>query len=164
MAVIHGDDQRRGPKRAVAGGKNLGIGRAHGLFRRVDLRSRHEFLFIKFFTGRVLADRGNGEPATNLVLRIRHESGHAPFVADIFRDGLHAGQDQVLALLPAANGLHVVLEINALLDRALQLVAPRGNLVGAAAIENLHILATGEAFRDPARIHGDIPAADDDHP
>ena len=62
-----------------------------------------------------------------------------------------------------ADRLGVVDELDPLLDRAVQLVLARRDLVGAAAVHDLHVLAAGQALGDAAGIHGDVAAADDEH-
>ena len=63
----------------------------------------------------------------------------------------------------APDRLDVVDELDALFDRSVELVLARGDLVRSAPVDNLDVLAPGQALGDAAGVHRDVAGADDDH-
>ena len=87
----------------------------------------------------------------------------APVVVRLAERGLHALERELVAARDHCNLLGVVEELDVLLDRMVELDLAGWNLAGAAAIDDLDVLAAGQALRDPAGIHRDVAATDHHH-
>ena len=85
-----------------------------------------------------------------------------PSVPGLAEPGAHAAQDEAAVGLVHAARLHVVDDLDALLERAVQLVLARRDLLGPAAVEHLHVLAARQAARRAAGVHGHVAGADHD--
>ena len=136
VAVLHGHDDGRAAEGAVAGGEDLVVIRCAWNPRSVLTRS----LAIRPQTGQLialglLADRGDHHAAVDVVLGALD---HEPAGAGRRRRARRARSARISApgRCPFSDDLElqgVVDELDALLERALQLVAPGRDLLGACA-------------------------------
>ena len=163
MAVVHRVDDRRGAERTVAGGEDLRVGGAHRVPVRRHLVVLQQPARAEVLRVGLLPDREHDHPAGQIVLRARdldrEPAAVRPGLAEL---GRPAAEREPVAARDDLDRLGVVDELDPLLDRAVELVLARGDLVGAAPVDDLHVLAPGEPARDPARVHRDVAGADDD--
>ena len=165
VAMLHGHDDGRAAEGAVAGGEDLGVGRAHRVPVGAHAVAGHQARATPSSSIRgLLADRHDDHAAIDVVLAAGHVLGPAAAVlAGLAQPGLDAAQREAVALGDDRDRLGVVDDLDFLGDGALELVLARRDLLGAAAIEDLDPLVAGQPAGDAAGIHGDVAAADHEH-
>ena len=165
MAVLHGDDDGRAAEGPIAGGEDLRIGGSHGVELGTDAVGRHHAESGKLVALSLLANRGDDHAAGDVVLAAGHDNGAAAAVGvGLAGLGLHATKRDGVALRHDRGLLGAVDELDAFLDGALELVTPRRNVFGSAAVDNGDRFTPPQPAGDAAGVHRDVAAAHDHHP
>ena len=164
LAVVHGHDDGRAAEGSVAGGKDHRVGGAHGAEVGAHPVGQHHVQGVELLADPLLPDGGDHHAALDLVLAAGHRERLSPTVLPRFPEG---GGDTAQAEAPLCSGfdsdrLGVVDELDALLQGPIELDTPSRYLLRAAAVDDSDLFAAGKAPGDPTRVHGHIPATDDD--
>ena len=164
LAVVHGHDDGRAAEGAVARGEHLRVARAHAVEARAHPPGVHQRRALQLLADALLSDRRDHHAALDIMLAAGDRHRAAPAVlAGLAGPCLHAAQPQAAAVRLHRHLPGVIDELDAFGRGAVELELPRRNLVRAAPVDDLDVLAPGQTPGHPARIHGHVTAADHHH-
>ena len=164
LTVLHRHHDGGASERAVARREDLRVRGPHRIPLRAHPVRLHHLRPVELLADAALTHRGDHRAAENLVLApFNRYRTTAPVVVGLAEPGLHALERELVAARGHCHLLRVVEELDVLLDRMVELDLAGRNLARAPAVDDLDVLAPGQAFRHPAGIHRDVPAADHHH-
>ena len=160
MALVHGFDDGRTAKGAVAGGEYLVIVGAHTVETRAHAVPVHQPELVELAALGFLPDRGNHQAAVDVVLRaLDIDRPAAAVLVGLAEFGAHAAQ----SAFDDRDRLPVIDNLDALFHGAVQFLAPRRHRLVVAAVNDLDVVHARQPLGHATGVHRNIAAADHQH-